>query len=126
MKKIKIPNSEVQELLAGSTYTYPKYATQIINWANGNAQGTRPKMVGQMSDLIQEFEGTTMSEWKKWHRLRRTEGERPFWVREKKTPERRREEHRVKGTVSFFTGIGLMVFRRIINACSNTSITAGR
>jgi hypothetical protein len=46
----------------------------------------------------------------KRERLRRTEGERPFWVREKKTPERRREEHRVKGTVSFFTGIGLMIF----------------
>ena len=43
-------------------------------------------------------------------RLRHTEGERPFWVREKKTPERRREEHRVKGTVSFFTGIGLTIF----------------
>ena len=67
MTKIKIPNSEVQELLAGSTYTYPKYATQILNLANQNAQGTRVKIVGQMSDLIQEFEGTTMSEWKKWY-----------------------------------------------------------
>lgn len=31
-------------------------------------------------------------------------------LREKKTPERRREDHRVKGTVSFFTGIGLSIF----------------
>src|SRR6266566_5545249 len=35
----------------------------------------------------------------------------PRWhFREKKTPERRREEHRVKGTISFFTGLGLTIF----------------
>lgn len=35
----------------------------------------------------------------------------PWWqLREKQTPERRREEQRVKGTVSFFTGIGLTIF----------------
>lgn len=65
--KLKIPNSEVQELLSGKTYNYPKYATQIMNLANQNAQGTRAKIVGQMSDLIQEFEGTALSEWEKWY-----------------------------------------------------------
>lgn len=67
MMKLKIPNSEVQELLTGKTYSYPKYATQIMNLANQNAQGTRAKIVGQMSDLIQEFEGTALSEWEKWY-----------------------------------------------------------
>lgn len=67
MMKLKIPNSEVQELLSGKTYSYPKYATQIMNLANQNAQGTRAKIVGQMSDLIQEFEGTALSEWEKWY-----------------------------------------------------------
>ena len=42
--KLKIPNSEVQELLSGKTYSYPKYTTQIMNLANQNAQGTRAKM----------------------------------------------------------------------------------
>ena len=65
--KLKIPHSEVQELLSGKTYSYPKYTTQIMNLANQNAQGTRAKIVGQMSDLIQEFKGTTLSEWKKWY-----------------------------------------------------------
>lgn len=65
--KLKILNSEVQELLSGKTYSYPKYATQIMNLANQNAQGTRAKIVGQMSDLIQEFEGTALSEWEKWY-----------------------------------------------------------
>ncbi|MEZ4902313.1 MAG: MjaI family restriction endonuclease [Spirosomataceae bacterium] len=65
--KLRVPNSEVQELLSGKKYSYPKYATQIMNLANQNAQGTRAKVVGQMSDLIQEFEGTALSEWEKWY-----------------------------------------------------------
>lgn len=35
--------------------------------ANQYAQGTRPRVVGQMSELIQEFEGKTLSEWEKWY-----------------------------------------------------------
>ncbi|MEZ4856864.1 MAG: MjaI family restriction endonuclease [Gelidibacter sp.] len=65
--KLRIPNAEIQELLAGKTYDFPKYTTQIMNLANQNAQGTRQKVVGQMSDLIQEFEGKSLSEWKKWY-----------------------------------------------------------
>jgi hypothetical protein len=35
----------------------------------------------------------------------------PWWqLREKKTPERRREDHRVRGTISLFTGVGLTIF----------------
>lgn len=65
--KLKLSNSDVQELLSGKKYTYPKYATQIMNLANQNSQGTRAKIVGQMSELIQEFEGSTLSEWEKWY-----------------------------------------------------------
>lgn len=65
--KIKIPNAQVQELLSGKKYNYLKYATQIMNLANQNAQGTRAKVVGQMSDLIQQFEGTSLADWEKWY-----------------------------------------------------------
>lgn len=65
--KIKIPNTQVQELLSGKKYHYLKYVTQILNLANQNAQGTRAKIVGQMSDLIQEFEGSNLDEWEKWY-----------------------------------------------------------
>ncbi|WP_439699065.1 MjaI family restriction endonuclease [Mucilaginibacter sp. AW1-7] len=65
--KIKIPNAEVQELLSGKKYSYLKYATQIMNLANHNAQGTRARVVGQMSDLIQQFEGATLADWEKWY-----------------------------------------------------------
>lgn len=68
--KVKIPNSEVQEILAGEHINFPKYTTQIINLANQNAQGTRPKIVGQMSQLIQDFDGKTLREWKEWYNKR--------------------------------------------------------
>ena len=31
---------------------FPKYTTQLMNLANQTAQGTRPKVVGQMSELF--------------------------------------------------------------------------
>ena len=50
---------------------FPKYTSQLINLANQNAQGTRAKFVGQLSDLFPEFaEATTeilMEAWKKWY-----------------------------------------------------------
>lgn len=70
MKKIKISNSEVEKLSNVSKYPFPKYATQIINLLNSNAQGTRPAVVGQMSELIQEFQGKTLEEWIEWYSVR--------------------------------------------------------
>lgn len=67
MKTIKIPNSEILSLLEADTVTFPKYATQIINLANQNAQGTRPSVVGQMSELIQEFKGIKLKDWEEWY-----------------------------------------------------------
>jgi len=65
--EIRISHSEIRELLAGKEFDFPKYTTQIMNLANQNSQGTRPKVVGQMSDLIQEFDGKSLSEWEKWY-----------------------------------------------------------
>lgn len=45
----------------------PKYTGQILNITNRNAQGTRPKIVGQMSELIMKFPGKNLAEWKKWY-----------------------------------------------------------
>jgi MjaI restriction endonuclease len=39
----------------------------IINLANHNAQGTRPKVVGQMSDLIQKFGGKKYNDGVNWY-----------------------------------------------------------
>ncbi|MDZ7725703.1 MAG: MjaI family restriction endonuclease [candidate division KSB1 bacterium] len=65
--RIKIKNSEMKELLGSEPVEFPKYSTQIINLANQNAQGTRPAVVGQMSELIQEFTGKSIKEWEEWY-----------------------------------------------------------
>lgn len=67
MKKIKITNDKITSLLTEESPIFPKYATQIINLANQNAQGTKPKVVGQMSDLIQQFEGNEFKKWEEWY-----------------------------------------------------------
>lgn len=65
--KVKISNEEIRKYLDIETPDFPKYVSPIINLANYYAQGTRPRVVGQMSDLIQEFEGKTLNEWEKWY-----------------------------------------------------------
>ena len=67
MPKVKIKNHELTQDLVGIPIEFPKYTTQLMNLANQNAQGTRPKVVGQMSDLIQEFGGKKYDDWVKWY-----------------------------------------------------------
>lgn len=69
-QKIKIKYDEIQNIVVGEVPEYPKYTTQVLNLANQNAQGTRPKVVGQMSDLIQEFDGNSVEEWIQWYEKR--------------------------------------------------------
>jgi uncharacterized protein YukE len=68
--RIAIPNDELRRLLDREPEAFPKYATQIINLANQNAQGTRPKIVGQQTELIQQFPGDTLEEWEIWYQER--------------------------------------------------------
>ena len=67
MTIIKIPIKDVFEASNITPYDFPKYTTQIINLANQNAQGTRPSVVGQMSDLIQECPYKDLKGWKNWY-----------------------------------------------------------
>lgn len=67
MKMLKISNNEISELANATQYEFPKYATQMINLVNSNAGGTRPKVVGQMSELIKEFDGRSIDEWIEWY-----------------------------------------------------------
>jgi len=64
--KVKVKNKEIREALNVETPEFPKYVTQIINLANQNSQATRPKNVGQMSELIKIFPGKEIEEWQKW------------------------------------------------------------
>ena len=64
---LKIKTAELISEIAGEAKAFPKYTTQIINLANQNSQGTRPKMVGQLSDLIQECPHKEYAKWKEWY-----------------------------------------------------------
>ena len=66
MKK-KISFRELKEYLGTPIYDFPKYSTQLLNVANQNAQATRPKVVGQLSELIQQFPGNTLKDWEEWY-----------------------------------------------------------
>lgn len=66
-----IKNEELESLNGNKNAIFPKYTSQLINWANQNAQGTRPKVVGQLSDLFPEYqeqaENVTVEDWKEWY-----------------------------------------------------------
>ena len=65
--KIKLKNAEIQEYVNAPAIEFPKYTTQLMNVANQNSQATRPRHVGQLSELIQEFPGQTFEEWVTWY-----------------------------------------------------------
>ena len=69
--KYTLKNEAVIAYNESDDYVFPKYTSQLINWANQNAQGTRPKVVGQMSELFPEFaasgEEITIENWRNWY-----------------------------------------------------------
>lgn len=65
--KVKLNNDEISKYLGIKPHKFEKYVSPIINEANRFSKGTIPKVVGQMSDLIQEFDGQSLSEWEKWY-----------------------------------------------------------
>lgn len=66
-----IKNEEIGTYNGSETCEFPKYTSQLINWANQNAHGTRPAVVGQMSELFPEFldsgEERTIESWHRWY-----------------------------------------------------------
>ena len=65
--QMKLKNDRITQDLIGETFEFPKYTTQIMNLANQNAQGTRPRVVGQMSELIEQCPKGNYEEWVKWY-----------------------------------------------------------
>ncbi|MFX1392641.1 MAG: MjaI family restriction endonuclease [Promethearchaeota archaeon] len=65
--EIKLDIKELYKQITGKEREFPKYTTQIINLANQNAQGTRPKVVGQMTELIKKCPKKTYDSWKNWY-----------------------------------------------------------
>lgn len=67
MKRVTIKNQEIAQFIAGAPADFPKYTTQLINLANQNAGGTRPRVIGQLSDMIQDFTGMSLEEWRDYY-----------------------------------------------------------
>lgn len=69
--KYSLKNEKIENFNESAATIFPKYTSQLINWANQNAQGTRPVVVGQMSDLFPEFiasgEDITIENWRNWY-----------------------------------------------------------
>lgn len=65
--KVKLTFEEIKKYLNAPIYDFPKYSTQLLNLANQNAQATRPRVVGQLSELIKEFPGRHLEEWEEWY-----------------------------------------------------------
>lgn len=69
--KYTLKNKFIEDFNESESFVFPKYTSQLINWANQNAQGTRPGVVGQMSELFPEFmmSGTeiTIENWRNWY-----------------------------------------------------------
>lgn len=69
--KYTLKNDLIEGFNKSKPFSFPKYTSQLINWANQNAQGTRPVVVGQMSELFPEFvasgEKITVENWRRWY-----------------------------------------------------------
>ena len=71
--KVKISFDDIRNALEASAPDLPKYVYPLLNLSNQFAQGTRPKVVGKMSELIQEFPGKTLDEWTEWYQMNHPE-----------------------------------------------------
>ena len=54
-----LKNEDIADYNETDNHSFPKYTSQLINLANQNAQGTRPNIVGQLSELFPEFCNST-------------------------------------------------------------------
>ena len=72
--KYNLNNENIASYNKTKKYEFPKYTSQLINLANQNAQGTRPNIVGQLSELFPQFmsslnssEEASIEKWRKWY-----------------------------------------------------------
>jgi len=89
----------------------PKIKEMVKNFKVEHVTDEISGALDQMNEELVRSSDEISAQRARRERQRGGDGERPWWdFREKKTPQRRREEHRVKGTISFFSGIGVTIF----------------
>ncbi len=71
MQKFNISDEFICSCNEALPLEFPKYTSQLMNLANQNAHGTRPKVVGQLSELFPEYLNSdldpTKEGWEKWY-----------------------------------------------------------
>lgn len=69
--RFKINLKTLSEIYNINEINLPKYVPQILNLSNQNSQATRPKNVGQLSELFPQFkkesEDISIESWRKWY-----------------------------------------------------------
>lgn len=74
MEKITIQNKKIFEDNIENKHQFPKYTSQLINLASRTSQATRPKHVGQLTDLIEEFKGNSFEAWGSFYKQKNPKG----------------------------------------------------
>ena len=64
---IKIKMKDLAAVVTGGSADFPRYTTQIMNLANQNSGGTRPAVVGQLSEMIKECPHKEYRGWGEWY-----------------------------------------------------------
>lgn len=54
-RTIRLSEDEREKLVTDIDPEPPKYTTQLMNTANQSSQGTRPKIVDQLNQIIEEY-----------------------------------------------------------------------
>ena len=62
--KIKLTPKTLQTLVIGDCPSYDKYVSPLINMASFYSQATRPRHVGQLTELIRECNPENCDEWR--------------------------------------------------------------
>lgn len=70
MRKLRISREDIIDELGIAPPSLPRYVAPLLNLANRFSGATRPQVVGQMSDLIREFDGDCLEDWEEWYRSR--------------------------------------------------------
>ncbi len=130
-REMGFTEEEVEQITGGALKKFPKYATLFINWANRFSQGTRPKVVGQLSELRKQFPGKRLAEWEEWYLQRHPEaiaaatGKIVAMLEQFKTAmseiDRRPVEQWVKDLVLVKTFIGLRIQEAILKKVAEVS-----
>lgn len=67
MAQLSISNSEIRASLNVQDVSFDLYVAPLINMANTFSQATRPRYIGQMTELVSESNAQSVDEWREFY-----------------------------------------------------------